>query len=200
MFYLIDVNSTRARVQSPVSVIFIFEISNPGWPISMARENIRVRPTRWEWLQYNFGRRRVARVVREIPLKRLPLQVSIEHYETRRQTMQADYRSSFAQVGNRIGDENFMHMFPDNAMPVSKDPPPEPSLTSPQFNAADSLDVPGQTLETLCVVFQNLPVETTIDDVAEKLRAPPCEGGCGVSISSSAILLSLDCVSFVVWI
>jgi hypothetical protein len=71
MFYLIVVNSTRARVQSPVSVIFIFEISNQGWPISMARENIRVRPTRSEWLQYNFGRRRVARVVREIPLKGL---------------------------------------------------------------------------------------------------------------------------------
>jgi hypothetical protein len=130
--------------------------------------------------------------------KQGPLQVSIEHCETRRQTMQADYRSSFARVGNRIGDENFMHTFPDNAMPVSKDPPPEPSLTSPQFNAADSLDVPGQTLETLCVVFRNLPVETTIDDVAEKLRAPPREGGCGVSISSSAILPSLDCVSFVV--
>ena len=32
----------------------------------MARENIHVRPTRSEWLQYNFGRRRVARVVREI--------------------------------------------------------------------------------------------------------------------------------------
>jgi hypothetical protein len=66
MFCLIVVNSTRARVQSPVSVIFIFEISNPGWPISMARENIRVRLTRWEWLQYNFGRRRVAQVVRKI--------------------------------------------------------------------------------------------------------------------------------------
>jgi hypothetical protein len=70
MFYLIVVNSTRARVQSPVSVIFIFEISNQGWPISMARENICVRPTRWEWLQYNFGRRRVARVVRDISTER----------------------------------------------------------------------------------------------------------------------------------
>ena len=66
MFYLILANSTRARVQSPVSVIFIFEISNQGWPISMAQENIRVQPTRSEWLQYNFGWRRVARVVRKI--------------------------------------------------------------------------------------------------------------------------------------
>jgi len=73
-----------------------------------------------------------------------------------------------------------MHAWPDNEMPVSKVPSPS------QSNTADSLDVSGQALETLCVVFRNLPVDTTIDDIAEKLRAPPREGGCGVSISSSA--------------
>jgi hypothetical protein len=32
MFYLIAVNSTRARVQSPVSVIFIFKILTKAGP------------------------------------------------------------------------------------------------------------------------------------------------------------------------
>jgi hypothetical protein len=50
-------------------------------------------------------------------------------------------------------------------------------------------------IETCYLVFQNLPLGTTIHDVAENLRTPVHLGGCGVSILSSAPLPSFSSAS-----
>ena len=109
-------------------------------------------------------------------------QVSAEHYGTQR-VMQAGHLFSPARAETRDSDKNF------NVTPVSSVSLPVRLSTSPRYSTADS--------ETCHVVFSNLPLGITIDDVANKLRTPPREGSCGVSIVSSAAL-PWDSVSFVV--
>ena len=53
------------------------------------------------------------------------------------------------------------------------------------------------SLDSRCLIFQNLASGVTIDDIAERLSAPAAEGGCGVSITSSAPVSSFNSAAFV---
>jgi hypothetical protein len=117
--------------------------------------------------------------------------VSAEHRSTPQQSMETDQFFSPAQAETHDGDKNL------DVVPVHKVSLPAQSSKSPPYNTTDTLDISGQ-VEMPQVVFRNLPSGTTIDDVAKRLRAPPREGGCGVSILASAAIPPWDSVSFVV--
>jgi hypothetical protein len=105
--------------------------------------------------------------------------------------METDHFFSPAQAETHDGDKNL------DVVPVHKVSLPAHSSKSPPCNTTDTLDISSQ-VEMPQVVFQNLPSGTTIDDVAKRLRAPPREGGCGVSILASAAIPPWDSVSFIV--
>jgi hypothetical protein len=66
-----------------------------------------------------------------------------------------------------------------------------PALPSPPHSTKLS------SIDTRYLIFQNLTLGITIDDIAERLSAPAADGGCGVLIVSSAPVLSFNSAAFV---
>lgn len=93
---------------------------------------------------------------------------------------------------------------------ADKDHPMEdfsPAQDYPSHLSAHQLSIPAlpspphstrlSGVDTRYLIFQNLTSGITIDDIAERLSAPAAEGGCGVSIVSSAPVPSINSAAFV---
>jgi hypothetical protein len=111
-------------------------------------------------------------------------------------TAQVIDRISSASAGDAMSHGNLLPAPPgqDNMHLL---PTPQPDIPA-SLTLSQLPPTQPSNLETRCLIFQNLALGVTIDDIAEGLGAPAARGGCGVLISSSAPIPSINSAAFVI--